>query len=174
MKKILNILDVLILFTSPIAILFFLIGAIMLPIELREHPNYLESLEAEGILTEALVDYIYDDGDIHIIFTDTDGKETYRILEIIYYSPEVASTLQLDTTHTIRYVPQNYDVPPALEAHLDQVYAYKQDLSGLYFILITSWIIIAIRPDFLYAGYAKNINALFDRKTDALLKGEEA
>ena len=143
----------------------------MLPVELNEHPNYLKALEEEGITTEALVDYIYDDGDIHIIFNDIEGKETYRIIEKEYYSAETLASLQLDSTHTIRYVPRNHDISPALEEHLDQVYAYRQDLSGLYFILIASWIIIAIRPDFLYVGYLKNIDALFDR-TDALFTGE--
>jgi hypothetical protein len=173
MKKTLQILDTILLLTSPIAILFFLIGAIMLPVELREHPNYLAALE-NGTTTEACVDYIYNDGDIHLIFADTDGEETYRILETAYYTPEVIATLQLDTTHIIRYVPNNYDVAPVLEEHIGQVYAYKQDLSGLYFILITSWVIIAIRPDFLYAGYVKNIDILFDRNLDTLQKGETA
>ena len=173
MKKFLNILDTLLLFASPIAILFFLLGAIMLPVELNEHPNYLKSLES-GIVTEALVDHIYEDGDIHIIFTNPDGEESYRILETQYYTPEVIASLQVDSSHRIRYVPNNYDVDPALEAHIAQVYAYRQDLSGLYFLLITSWLIISIRPDFLYAGYVKNIDALFDRKLDALQEGDNA
>lgn len=171
MKKFLKIFDTLFLLASPIAILFFLLGAIMLPVELKEHPNYLAALE-EGITTKALVDHIYDDGDIHIIFTETDGEQTYRILETEYYTPDVIASLQLDTTHTIRYVPNSYDVAPVLEAHIAQVYAYRQDLSGLYFILLTSWLIIVIRPDFLYAGYVKNMNALFDRNLDALQEGE--
>ena len=170
MKKLLPILDGLLLFASPIAILFFLIGAIMLPVELSEHPNYLEALEEEGILTEARIDYIYDDGDFHLEFVNVDGDEAYRILEKEYYSPETLLDLRLDTLHTIRYVPQNYDVPPALEEHLDEVYAYRQDLSGLYFILVASWLVLIIRPDFLYTGYVKNIDALFDRDLDKIVE----
>ena len=49
MKKLLPILDTILLFASPIAILFFLIGVIMLPVELSDHPNYLEALEEEEI-----------------------------------------------------------------------------------------------------------------------------
>ncbi len=174
MKKFLNILDQLLLFTSPIAILFFLIGAIMLPVELSEHPIYLQALEEEGVLAEARVDYIYDDGDIHLEFVDVDGEETYRILEKEYYFPETLVDLRLDTVHTIRYAPQNYDVDPALEEHLDEVYAYRQDLSGLYFILVVSWLVLIIRPDFLYVGYVENLDALFARDLNTLLKGDEA
>jgi len=146
----------------------------MLPVELNEHPDYLEALEKEGTLVEARVDYIYEDGDIHLEFINPDGKEDYRILETLYYSPETISTLQIDSTHTIRYAPQTYDINPALENHLDQVRAYKQDLSGLYFILAVSWLIIIIRPDFLYAGYVKDLDALFKRDKNMFLKGDEA
>ncbi len=173
MKRFLQILDVLLLIMSPIAILFFLLGSIMLPVELNEHPNYLEALDKETIIVEARVDYIYDDGDIHLEFTNPEGKQDYRILDTIYYTPETQASLQIDSIHIIRYVPKNYDVEPALENHLDQVRAYRQDLSGLYFILGISWLALIIRPDFLYVGYISNYEALFNREIKIQAKEEE-
>lgn len=164
MKRLLEILDSLIFIFSPIAILFFLLGALMLPIELMEHPNYLKALETEGVLTEAWVDYRYEDGDIHLKFINIEGETDFRILETDYYNRKVRGTLKLESVHTIRYVPQNYDHGPVLEQHFDQVRAYRQDLSGLYFIIGVSWLLLSIRPDFLYLGYVDDNDLLFKRR----------
>ncbi len=163
MKSILRFFDSFVLILSPIAILFFLLGAVMLPIELRSHPAMVKDLAAEGVVAEAVVDYIYDDGKIHFEFLDQEGDERYEILDPIYYTPEVRQTLQLDSVHTIRYMPR-YEHSPVLEDYFNQVRAYRKDLSGLYFLLGTSWFILIIRPDFLYIGYIEDWDALFKRR----------
>jgi len=173
-KKFLRILDGVILFLSPIAILFFLLCAVLLPVELSEHPNYLEVLENESLIVDATIDYVYDDGDVHVIFLGQDREEQYAILETHFYTPEVVQTLTKGSSHTIRYVPNDWDNGPVLAAHFDQVLAYRKDLSGLYFLFGISWLMLIIRPDFLYIGYIENFENLFKRQLQPVDAGKQS
>ena len=163
MKRALRLLDGLCLFLSPIAILFFLLSAVLLPVYLREHPSYVAQLEEEGRVATATVTYLYDDGDVLLAFADDAGIAQSQILDPLFYPPEVRRTLQLDSTHQIRYL-ASYQEGPVLEAHFDRVRAYRKPMGGLYFLLVLSWIVLVIRPDFLYIGYVTDLEALAARR----------
>jgi hypothetical protein len=167
-----RVVDGLFFFASPIAILFFLLGLAVLPENLTAHPNYLKMLDEEGIVARATITHVYEDGDVLFAFTTEDGDSMSQILDPKYYSANVIATLELDTQHSLRYLPTYFE-GPILEDHFDQVRAYRKDNSGLWFILGLSWLILIIRPDFLYIGYVEDMNAFFERKLPEMIAKRE-
>ncbi len=172
MKSTLRILDGFFAIASPIALFFFLMGGLAFPFIWREHPLFLEELASDGIIVEAIVTSNYEGQEITVEFDDPDGKHRFKNLDPIYYTTEVRQTLQPNSSHTIRYVP-NITKGPVLEEHLNQVQAYRKDNSGLYFLFGFGWLILIIRPDMLYITYFKDWDALYRRDLSAALNMDQ-
>jgi hypothetical protein len=163
MRSLLRTLDGLFLLLSPIALLFFLLCALLLPVNVREHPLFLAQLEEEGQVTKATVTAVLDNGTVLIRYTTAAGAERTDSLATAYYDGSVRATLQPESVHTVRYLPTYGDnQSPILESEIDAVRSYRKPLGGLYALLIASWLVLIIRPDILYAGYVQNWTAVRD------------
>ncbi|MCB0115361.1 MAG: hypothetical protein KDD84_14780 [Caldilineaceae bacterium] len=173
MKAVARGLDTILLLMSPIAILFFLLAALLLAVETSEQRGYRNMLLEAGQIAQATVDHVYEDGDLHVVFVDAAGGERFAILRTVYYPSAVRAALQEGTVQTIRYLPP-YAEGPVLEDHLDTVLRYRKPLTGLWVMLAVSWAILILRPDFLYFGYVKDLDALMRRDFAALDLGERS
>ncbi len=157
--KLLRILDGLCFFLAPIAILFFLLAVLMLNVTFWEHRNFVRDLEVDGYVTQATVTHIYDDAELLVEFVDNREFERSEIIEVQYYDAQTLASITEGTTLDIRYL--DYLVqPPVLDAHFQQVQAYRVPLGGLWTILLMSWLIIIVRPDWLYTGFVEDPTAL--------------
>lgn len=160
LRKAFVAIDALLWLASPIAILFFLLLGLMVPVELSEHLDRLEQLEKEGVVIEATVYSISQGGGVHFSFEEVTGELETRLFSHSSYPDEVRETLKLDSVHRIRYIPDNRDISPWLEAQLADEYDIWRKFSGGFLGLGLMWLIIVIRPDFLYFSLFEEKNGM--------------
>ncbi len=161
MAKTLKLLDGLCWFLSPIALIFFFLSFLLLVIYSQEHPNLVRRLEAEGYVAQGDISHIYDDGDLYVEFIDFEGKQRSEIIDMTYYSDAVKNDIVAGAQRRVRYLYYSGE-GVVLEDHFDAVRNYKKPLDALWVMFITSWIVIVIRPDWLYFGFTDEISLLGD------------
>ena len=162
MGKLLRILDGLTTFLSPIAAIFYLLCAVLLIAELSEQSSRLEVLESEGKVALATVDYLYNDGDVHVEFLDDEGGRHTAIIERNEYAEGTVSRLEIGDTLPIIYDPDFRYEPLLLEAK-SEYGSNPQSIMGLLLMGGISLAILAIRPDLLFIEYVDDWNALYQR-----------
>ncbi len=157
--KLIRVLDGLCFFLSPIAVLFFLLGFLMLNVTYWEHRNFVQELETAGYVTQGEITYVYEDADLLVEFVDYKERERSAIMDVHYYDAATLADITEGSQVDIRYVEYMVE-PPVLEAHFAQVQAYEPAMGGLWFLFFLSWAIIIVRPDWLYTGFVDDPTTL--------------
>lgn len=156
-KALFAIADALLLLISPLAIIGFIVGAIAFSAAYGEHQSFVRNLTAHGIVTEAqLSSYEFGEPYIAVEFRDEDGVTRYGTIATEYYSED--TLLKLTRRERIRYLPEVYQSSFVLEDHFNTVKNYLGHLTVSISIMAISWIIVVIKPEFLYIGYDKSMD----------------
>ena len=152
-KSVLGLLDMLLLLLSPLAILMFVVGVIVVIDRTGTHQAFLRRLEQNPVLTQAVVDQIDSDW-IVVRFADPNEKEArIGLVKPVYYPPEVIRALKPGDTVNLRYMAPAYES----QAVLDDYYAAVQNYLGFLIepliILLVAWVVIVRYPDLLFWGF---------------------
>jgi len=167
MKQFWRYADGLVTFLSPIAVLFYILSAVLLIGEWNEHPNHIKALTGNDKLTTGLITHLYDDGDAQVEFVTPADQTHYAILEKEDHPEGSLQKLALNSSQQIRYDPTS-QFSPVLADHWDYFRAQNPRREGLFILLGLCLAILAIRPDILYIGYQIDWPQLYRRELPPL------
>ncbi len=147
--------DVLLALISPLALIMFLVGCIVLVDKYGAHLGQLRRMESLGRITEAVVDFGSPEHDW--VFVDyLDGtEERSGVLEMRYYPAETWDLMQPGATIQIRCLPMTTRGSDrvVLANRFDDFRRYRAYLQPDALILLGfSWVVFLFKPQLLYAG----------------------
>lgn len=150
----------LMLLLSPLAILMFVVGVIVVLDRAGTHQAFLRRLEQNSVLTQAVVDQVDADW-IVVRFADPNEKEPrIGLVKPVYYPPEVVRALQPGDTVSLRYMAPAYESQAVLNDYYNDVQNYLGFLWEPGIILLIAWVVIVRYPDFLFWGFIDDFDLL--------------
>jgi hypothetical protein len=161
-QSILRVGDVFLLAVSPLAILMFVVGLIVLADRAGEHNRFVRDLRA-GSVVNAEVTEVDQEEDLITVRYLAGGEERYGLLYTHYY-PGAFEDLRAGQSVRVRILPQAYEARVAWEERFAQVEGYLGYAVEPGIILAIAWLVVVLHPEFLYLGYAE---ALPSRKAMA-------
>ncbi len=141
---------------SPLALLSFLIGCIVIADAYGAHLGQLQRMEKQGLVTEATVDFPSPEYDWVFVDYHDGAEERSGVLEMRYYPPETWDLMQPGAEIQIRYLPfqARGSDRVTLEARFSDFRAYHGYLqSEGVSLLICAWLVFVIKPQLLYVGF---------------------
>lgn len=143
------------MFFASLAPLMFLVGVIAGIDRWTTQNNFIRNLEEYGKITSARVSYI--DEENHragVDYLDAQGQKNYGSLELRYYSPETIANLHVGASLQIIYidalVSENEKTALADEfASVRNAFPINAEVG---WVLLISWLIVAIKPQFVFLG----------------------
>lgn len=140
---------------SPLALIAFLIGCIIVVDKYGAHLGQLRRLESQGCVTEAVVDFGSPEHDWVFVDYDDGAQERSGVLEMRYYPPETWDLMQSGAKIQIRYLPitTRGSDRVVLAGRFDDFRSYPAYLQSDALILLgLSWVVFLFKPQLLYAG----------------------
>lgn len=162
LKSLFGLLDLILLTLSPFAILMFLVGAIGFTEAYGTHRAFVRSMTERGLIAEAQIS-MYQAGDQYIAveFRDENGETRYGTIDTRYYNLEKLENL--DSTLSIRYLPERYESSYIIEDYFFDFRDYNDNLVTPFLLMAISWLVIVLKPQFLYIGYDSAMQLAFKR-----------
>lgn len=148
----LKLIDALLLATSPLAIILFLVCVMVILERTGSHLNFVGDMEQEGVVTTGTVAYLPYEADrkIQIHFVDNASQQRTGFLDRQQYQPQDVAQLTLGKQIEVRYLPPLYEDDVVWEEHFDTVQGYFGYLNDVLMISAVCWAMIVIHPEFLY------------------------
>lgn len=149
------IANVFLLCLAVLAPLMFLVGIISLIDQWGAHHRFLNNLESYGKTVDAVVSYIDEDYNrAGVSFIDASGTERSGTLSLRYYTPEVIETIRPGATIRVIYIDRliSESEKTALADFYSEVKKAPPVLADYWWVLGISWLIIAIKPQFVFLG----------------------
>ncbi|OQA23455.1 MAG: hypothetical protein BWY63_00218 [Chloroflexi bacterium ADurb.Bin360] len=150
-----QILGALLALISPLALITFLIGCLVVLDKFGAHLGQLRRLERDGRVTEAVVDFASPDYDWVFVDYHDGAEERSGVLEMRYYPAETWALMRPGATITIRYLPfaERGSDRVALVDRFDDLRSYRGYLQSDALILLgLSWAVFLFKPQLLYVG----------------------
>lgn len=157
MKPLRKGLDNILAVLSPLAIIGFVFGAIILITNGIEHYSLVQRLEREGVVNLAKVSYIPNDGDIQVTFTTSDGEERTHFIRRKYYPPELLRQLALGDSVKIRRLAQEWEYDAVWEDHFPAVQGYLGFAAAPGVMVLVCWVVVLVHPEFLYLFWGEEM-----------------
>lgn len=153
LKQVLRIADAFVMVLSPMAILGFVIIAIIVLDGFGTHVNFLRALEEHGTIAAGTLHY--DGADDPTAVVEVDGAQTeYHVVYLKYYSKDTLAALADGQVVRVRYTaPPVYEYRAVLEDHFDEVRAYWGYLKEVIWVLAVCWFMVVLHPELLYLGF---------------------
>lgn len=168
-------LHILLFSVSPMFILMFIVGVIVLLERGGAHYQFVRQLETEGLVAEAVVEGLSLENDwamLRLAAPDGMGNPNrFGILELQYY-PDLRQRLQNGDRIQVRYLPPSYESRTALESRLDEVRGYWGWALEAGVLMLISWLVVIFYPHWLYLGYGSSLDELMSRDFDKKLSGK--
>lgn len=154
LKQVLRTVDVFVLALSPMAILGFVVIAIIALDGFGTHVNFVRGLEQHGAIAAGT---LYYDGadDPTAVVELAGGQQEYLVLYMKYYSRDTLAALSDGQTVRVRYTaPPEHEYKAVLEDHYDEVRAYWGYLKEVIWVLAVCWFMLVLHPELLYLGFS--------------------
>jgi hypothetical protein len=146
-------LNLLMLLLSPLAILMFVVGVIVMFDRTATHQGFLRRLEQSGVVTQAVIERV-DANWIVVRFADlTDQEPRIGLVNPVYYAPEVLPALKPGVAVSVRYMFPDYESQGVLNEHLTAVQNYWGFLWQPGIMMLIAWVIVVRYPDLLFWGF---------------------
>lgn len=140
---------------SPLALIAFLVGCIIVVDKYGAHLGQLRRLESQGRITEAVVDFGSPEYDWVFVDYHDGEQERSGVLEMRYYPAETWDLMQSGAKIQIRYLPiaTRGSDRVVLANRFDDFRGYRAYLQRDALILLSlSWAVFLFKPQLLYAG----------------------
>ena len=150
-----QILGALLALISPLMLIAFLVGCLVVLDRFGAHLGQLRRLERDGHVTEAAVDFASPDYDWVFVNYHDGVQERSGVLEMRYYPAETWALMQPGASITIRYLPftERGSDRVALADRIDDLRSYRGYLQSDALILLgLSWVVFLFKPQLLYVG----------------------
>ncbi len=150
-----DFLDALCFFLSPLAIIGFIIFAIMILDGFGQHVQFLRALEQNGVeASGAWNPPSKRGGYAYIAFETEQNGQTGVVVSTKYYTRETLAALKKGQVVRVRYThPPAYETKGVLLDAYGQVKGYTGYLSDILWPLLVCWAVVAVHPEFLYLGF---------------------
>lgn len=150
MRTLINLIDMFLYITSPLAIILFIVTVIVFLERVGEYRGFVDDLSDNGKITQAKVTGIFDDL-LTIEFVDPQTEDTrYGVIETEYYAADVLDGIKPHDVIEIRYLLPAYESHAVIESAFNQVKSYWGYLTDVLVMFVISWVWIVIHPEFLY------------------------
>jgi hypothetical protein len=155
-KNPLAIFDLFLLLISPLAILMFVVGVIVILDRTGTQQSFLRRLEQTGVVAQAVVDRVDPDW-IVVRLTDQAGNEPrIGLIKPVYYPHEVVSALKPGDLVSVRYTNPEFESQAVLNDHLADVQNYWGFLWEPAIMMLIAWVVIVRWPYLLFWGFIED------------------
>lgn len=156
LRTIWSLLDVLIAVLSPMAIIGFVVLAIVALDGFGAHVQTLRTLEQHSAVTTGKWSPPSSvPGMAYVHFDQEQNGETGVIVYIKYYNKETLAGLREGQQVRVRYTyGPRVETRGFLVDEYAQVTGYVGYLTELFWPFLVCWLMVVIRPDFLYLGFS--------------------
>lgn len=156
----LKILDALLFAFSPLAIIMFIVGVIVLLDRAGSHQDFLRRLEQNSAVAPAVVDQVEPDWVI-VRFTDpAQAEPRIGLVKPIYYPAALIAALKPGDALTVRYLTPASEGQAVLEDYYADLRGYWGFVWEPGILLLLSWLVIVRHPDFLFWGFIEDFGAV--------------
>lgn len=145
----------LLMLISPLALITFLVGCIVVVDKYGAHLGQLRRMESQGRSTEAVVDFGSPEHDWVFVDYHDGEQERSGVLEMRYYPAETWDLMQSGAKIQIRYLPitTRGSDRVVLANRFDDFRGYRAYLQPDALTLLGfSWVVFLFKPQLLYLG----------------------
>lgn len=170
-RKVWAFLDMLCFALSPLAIIWFLIFAMVTLDELGQYVQFKRSIVRDGVVTYGTWSGA-DSDDAYAIVSFEKKENGYETLAIPlrYYSTETIFQLKEGQLVEVRYTfPPAHEMKGVLVSAYDEFDSYTGFITDNLWALALGWLVIIIRPEFLLLGLTK---APFEQAKNTGMRGK--
>lgn len=157
-------LDGFILLISPMTILLFIVSVIAILDRVGNHQSFLRNLDQSGMVTTATVSSFFQSAvsgepTIAVDFIDPLQQERTGFIKTKYYPAEIIASIHRGDIVNIRYLEPAYESQVILNdyyANVRNYFGFAYDVIGM---MLISWVLIIIHPEFLFLGFGQDWSA---------------
>lgn len=153
LKRVSELIDVISLSLSPVAIFAFIVFFIMVLDAFGSHVQFVTSMEQKGTVQMGIWKGISDDAVYGFVELSPGDGNGVLLIPLQYYSSGELSALKEGQPVKVRYAElPDYSVKGILENEFLQVKYYAGYLKDYFWPLFFCWGILVLHPDFLLLG----------------------
>ncbi len=144
-------LDVLCFFLSPLAVVGFVIFAVITLDEFGQYVQFRQAIERDGVVSSGSW-FGVDKDDVYgnVYFEEIENGYDFVFIPLKYYKPETLARIQKGQVVEVRYVfPPEHEIKGVLAGAFDEFASYTGYLGDNLWPLGLFWLIIIIRPEWL-------------------------